>query len=487
MIRYDFPLKPLAPSNLDQRRWEHTSLRRRMLTGAWEEDLEDELARHLSPDRRESWGPSDLSSNPFEQITRQLSVLYMEAPAVSAPGDISPLLGREGYATRAGLWPLMSRVQQMVLGLRECIVRVEVIPHVRGGSSSNPGLYYRMVTPDCVYCEVDSDQPDIPVYYREYRLRIHPETGDQEWICDVLDIRDMSYPEFALYRVNQDGSLGEDVSELYMGHPGHRGEDYPFRNSAGVPFLPLSVYHAQKTGELWNFLDGLSQVTGSLNSAVLYSMFLHCVRDNAWSQKYILGASVAGLSQMDQGLTSRRAAIATDPSSILVLQADPDTTGQPLVGTFTPPISPDDLLESIAKYEMRVAISSGISPESLTRQNADPRSGYALSIDRAGQRESQRRFAPVFRVSDEDLLEKSAALCNRYLGTSLPETGYRVSYHSLDLSPEELRAQREDIIAKLGAGLISPIDAIRMLNPDLDETGAIDLLQKIRRERAEYL
>jgi hypothetical protein len=95
-----------------------------MLTGEWEQDLEDELARHLSPDRREAWGPADLSSNAFEQITRQLSVLYTESPTVTAPGDISALLGREGYATKAGLWPMMQRTQQFVLGMRESIMRV---------------------------------------------------------------------------------------------------------------------------------------------------------------------------------------------------------------------------------------------------------------------------------------------------------------------------------------------------------------------------
>ncbi len=201
----------------------------------------------------------------------------------------------------------------------------------------------------------------------------------------------------------------------------------------------------------------------------------------------MLGASVAGLNAMDQDSTSRRAAIATDPSSILMLQTDPDMTGQPMVGTFQPPVTPADLIEPIAKYDLRVAVSSGISPESVTRQNADPRSGYALSIDRAGQREAQRKYAPVFRLGDEDLLAKSAALCNRFLGTSLPESGYRISYQSLALGPEELKAQREDILEKLQAGLISPIDAIQALNPDVDQVGAVELLQKIRRERAEFL
>jgi hypothetical protein len=60
-------------------------------------------------------------------------------------------------------------------------------------------------------------------------------------------------------------------------------------------------------------------------------------------------------------------------------------------------------------------------------------------------------------------------------------------YQSVGMSPDELKAQREDIIEKLKAGLISPIMAVQELNPDLDMQGAADLLRQIRRERAEFL
>ena len=121
------PIKPLAENTEEQARWEHTGLRRRMILGLWEEDLEDELARHLPADRREAWGPADLSSNPFEQITRQLSVLYHENPSVTnLNGNIEELVSREGLVTKAGLWQLQQRTQQMVLGLRESIIRIDV-------------------------------------------------------------------------------------------------------------------------------------------------------------------------------------------------------------------------------------------------------------------------------------------------------------------------------------------------------------------------
>ena len=481
------PMKPLAMSQGEQDRWDHTSLRRRMILGAWEQDLEDELSRHLPPDRREAWGPSDMSSNPFEQITRQLAVLYHEVPAVTnLNGDIDALVGREGLVTKAGLWQLMQRAQQMVIGLRESFIRIDVNPHTDDSPARSPGIQYRLVTPDLVYCEAHPDQPDVPVYYQEYRLRKN-EKGDLVWCVDIIDIRDMNNPSFAIFEVNRDGTIGQDVSEMFMGHPMMMGEQYPYRDQTGKPFLPVVLYHAEKTGYLWDTYCGSQQVYGSLTSAVLYSMWTHLVKSASWSQKYIAGLTVAGLSQIDQNEIARRSSISTDPSSILVFTQDPDATGQALVGSFGIATDPSDLLDAVTKYEMRVALSAGLSPSDISRQSGDARSGYALAVSKSGQREAQKKFAPVFRMGDEELLAKTAMLSNRYLGTSLAEDGYRVSYHSMPLTPEEMRAQREDIIAKLNAGLISPVTAVMMMYDDMDAKEAREYLLQIRRERAEFL
>ena len=59
------------------------------------------------------------------------------------------------------------------------------------------------------------DQPDIPVYYQEARLREHE--GKPVWVADVLDIRDPQMPIFGMYLIKKDGSLGEDVSGRVYG------------------------------------------------------------------------------------------------------------------------------------------------------------------------------------------------------------------------------------------------------------------------------
>lgn len=486
MYDKNIPNRPIAPDNATQARWDHTALRRRLIQGTWEEDLEDELYRHLPADRREAWGVADMSSNALEQVSRQLAMLYHESPSVTHQEDISALIGRDGYVTKSGYWSLMQRVQQYTIAMRECLVRIDVVPHVQGATSRSPGILYRVVTPDYVYAEASPDAPDQILYYQEYRLRYSEKKKAYEWVADCIDIRDENNPKFGMYKINNDGSLGEDVSEDYMGHPTHEGESYPYRTKDGVPFIPVQVYHAQKTGQLWNSFDGSSLCFGTLTSAVLFSFYLHLVRDACWAQKYVAGLQLAGQSVVDQDLPARRASITTDPSSILVFTSDPDINTQPLIGSFEPSADPQKLLESVAKYEYRVATSAGVSSEVL-RGSGDPRSGYALSISREGQREAQKRYAPVFRLADETLLAKTACLCNRFLNTSLPEEGYRVQYAQLNLSPEEMKAQREDVIQKMSAGLISPVDAIMILNPGFDEEEAKAELDKIRRERAQYL
>lgn len=483
------PIKPALPTDIDETRSQHTALRRRMIQGNWREDLEKSMLQHFSSARYAAIGVPDLSSNILEQITRQLSTLYNNGVTITHREDgrnITELVGTDGYVTRSGWAILMQRAQQMTLALRDCFVRVDVSPHVDGGDTAHPGIQYRIVTPDYVYCESAEDSPDVPKYYMEQRLRLHPGTGAPVWIADVFDIRDPNDPIFGMYEIESNGKLGADVSEVFMGHPTHRGASYPYIGQDGIPFLPLELYRAEKTGQLWNAFNGSAMLYGALNAATLSSWWLHLYRSSSWPQKYILGASLAGLGTSDQDTVARRQTIETDPASILVFQGDPDHTGQPMVGSFQAGSDPMAMMEALAMYEYRVCTAAGLS-SAVLRQSGDPRSGYSLSISREGQREAQRMYANIFQSYDENLMAKTAKLTNRFLGTSLPESGYRVRYTHLPKSSEEQAEDRKNILELLEAGLLSPVEAIMRLHPDLDEEGAKQHLTKIRRERNEFL
>jgi hypothetical protein len=488
MIYDDLTGRPMAPTAEDERRQIHQANRKKLLTGDYEDLLERELYQHLSTDRRSAWGPSDMSSNIAESITREISQLYRETPTISTNQnvDISRLTGRDGILS--GYWPMMIKQQQYVLFMRESISRVDYIPPPPEYPERNGRFSYRIVTPDLVYCEASPNEPDTPNYYSELRLRSYRHPNGQTkaiYTVDIFDIRDLNNPKFSIKRVEPNGEYTDDLTEYYVGKKSLTGDDYYWRFADGMPFIPIELYHAEKNGRLWNSYEKSSLYFGALSAMVLYTFWVHIVRDSAFSIKYCMGANLAGLSSIDTDQPARRQAISTDPSSILVFQTDPDMNSQPLIGEFKPSASPRELMESIKQYEQRAAASFNISA-SMLRSSGDPRSGYALSIDQSGKRESQKSMGPIFSVYDSSFVAKIAALSNRLIGTTLPEEGYRIVYAPIPKSAQELEATRRDILEKMDAGLLSPVDAIMKLNPDLDPLQARAELDRIRREKIEF-
>lgn len=492
MINYKIPKLPPMPTVEDENRIRETSRRRRMLEGTWEEDLLDVMSDHLNSARMESWGPPDLSSNLLSNITRELSKLYHETPTVTCgEEDISILTGRGGLLQP--LWALMQRGQQTILALREAFVRIDYIPE--GEISEKATLQYRLVTPDFVYAVSHPSAPDIPVYYQEYRLRVFKQKNiisgeDKEpeliWTVDIFDLQNKNKPVFKICKVEKDGSIGVDLTKHFLGVATMKGDKYPYRYKSGYPFIPVTLYHAEKTGKLFNAYDKRQLTVGALNTALLYSFWLHICKSCSYEQRYVAGLSLQGLNSFNEDTPARRQEIATDPSSILVFMQDPDAmSGQPLIGSFSPSINPQDFMTAVHSYERRVAASFSISA-SLLRESGDPRSGYSLSISRDGQRQAQRNQAPIFRLYDSQNVSKVAAMCNRFLGTNLPEEGYRIQYAPIPMSAMESKEQRENILSLMKAGLMSPVQAYQILNPDTDELQAEIELEKIRVEKQKY-
>ena len=468
----NIPPQPPAETVADQERIEHTALRKRLLSGYWEDDLIRQMEMHLPTERREAWGPPDLSSNPFKSVVHQLSVLYSQAPTIwHENADAAAIITSK--TNDAGFFALMQRGQQLAVGLREVLVRID---------AGDDGLVYRLVTPDMVSAEADADRRDEPVIIKEFRLR--QTSQGAAWFVDVLDIRDPDNPKYEIRKIAENGEIGDDYTQEITGRI-LSGSQYPFRYQDGRPFLPYQLYHAEKTGHLWDAYHGSEQIWGTLQSGLNYSFFAHCVQSAAWPQRYISGCIPAGLDIHDPGTAARRASVVTDPASILVFASDDSSAGQAVIGQWAA-YDVEKLLQAISQYEARVATFGGISPAEIMRgPRSDPRSGYAISITRAGQREAARKYQITFKPADQELLGKSAALCNLYYGDNLPESGYRVRYHALPLSGEEKKSQLDSITRRIEAGLLSPVDALIELY-DYDRDEAVIRLDIIRRERAQF-
>lgn len=459
------PSPPIPKNEIDAERWEHTRLRRRMLYGSWSGDLNDRLRKQIGNVRKEAWGSPDLSSNVFRSVVSQLAVQYDRWPTIGHDDGATELTAA---IEKSGLWPLMSRVQRDCLGLREMFVRVSI--------SSDGDLTYRPVFPDLVVAHSHPDRPSIPVSMREARLREDPETGSSAWSWDIIDISDPAHPIFKIVSLE-----GADLTERFTGSADLSGENFPYRKSDLTPFIPYAVYHASESAALWDSFEASELVEGSLTCAVLWSFYAHAVRSASWPQRYAVGVEIPNLDMVDDGGSSTgRAAVVTDPATVLMLKTAEDGTGQAMIGQWASGADPEVLQRSIVAYERRVCAYAGLSGSDILRQSGDPRSGYAISVSRSAQREAQRRWEPMFRAGDVRLLSISAAMLNRAHGADLPETGYRIGYEGVPLSTEEIKGQREHIVSMLELGLMDLADAYQALHVGTTRPDAIKALSEIQ-------
>ena len=138
--------------------------------------------------------------------------------------------------------------------------------------------------------------------------------------------------------------------------------------------------------------------------------------------------------------------------------------GTPVVGQWGAGVSVQELSDAVRSYERRVATFAKISASDIQRMSGDPRSGYALMISNEAKREASREYEPVFQLSDRHLLAMVAKMVNRQAGTTLPESGYDLTYQALPLSAEERKALREELDWLLDRGAITEDEAQERLH-----------------------
>lgn len=457
------PHAPPPPVGPEAERMSHSRLRRRILYGEWERDLLRRIEAQIGAVRREAWGKPDLSANVLRSISAQHATLYDQPVTVTNPiaNKATADAAFAALLDEASLWPLMQRVQRDTIGLREMIVRVDV--------SDKGALRFRVAYPDLVTLEKHPDDPMRPAVFRELRPRYIG--GRLHWLWDVLELRDDGTGSYRVFGSKQgQPDMQADLSDKVLGGA-KVGDSYPYRYGAGEaqagePFLPIGLYHAQTTGQLWDPFEWLEVVEATLQVGVYWSFWGHVVKDASWPQRYAAGVTIKGASVEGDHEHTRRNAITTDPSTVVMLRGDPDAPGTAQVGQWSPGGDPDKLAEAIAAYERRVIAYVGMAPSDIHRQSGDPRSGYALAITRDAQRQAQRRLTPTFERTDRDLLHKAAALWNRWAEGDgelplLPESGWRPRYQPIPLSPEERRAALDEVKALLDLGFIDRAEALR--------------------------
>lgn len=496
---------PLPSGTSEIHRIQSTRARRAMLEGTWSRLLAERTAQVLGATRAAMQSDPSLSLNPFKSVCRALSVLYDGAPTIQHPvATAEDLRNLTRKIAAAGLWPMMQRVQQYTLGLREMMVHAAVDP-------ASGALRFRAVYPDLVYARASEDRPDEPVRIEELRARSaaylrekgvitkpNAVNGEDVWTVDVYDISGpVPFHAVHLLGGSATGSgwaLGADITAQIYGGP-LAGDAYPWRatptraatdadpEAKGAPVLPYVLYHAAPNGDrIWDPYEWIEIVDGTLTAGVLNGFLLHTFADASWPQKVLIGGAPAGAAvTMDDGTEgSRRAYVPSDPTSILVVEPLPGFTGQPTATQWQPGGDIATQEQVLGNMISALMESAGISPSDVQRLSGNARSGAAIALTNEGKRELQRRYQAVFEASDQRLVRLCAILLNRYSDAleiaaeedgapiptryRFPEGGYSLTYPRIPRSPDELKAHREHVFAMLDRGMMTDAEAFAALH-----------------------
>jgi len=453
------PLPPVDDASEDAARRDAVRRAERLMRGRWLPDLELHMAQHFDPVRERIVGKPDTGTNAMRSIVRQLSAMYDRGVVLRHDSEQAESMGTMLMAD-AGWASIGTQVQRMTLAAREWLVRP---------SLSERGLLLRQVSPAMVVAEASPDDPDQPWRLTEARVRTGPDGPD--WYWDVLDVSDPAAPTYRVL-LAKDRS---DASDLFIGGP-REGGAYPFRDDAGAPVLPYALYHAERTGDLWSWADGLEAIESTLTIAVLWSWWLHSVRDSAWAQRYTVDAALRSAAPSGSGLNTS-ASVTTDPSSVMQFRTDGESPG---VGQWNPPVDPLTLGTALSEYEQRILAQYDISPAAA--QRAEGSSGYAIALRHDAIRQAQRRMEPQFRRADEQLLRAVGAV-TRGTPLAIPSDGWSLTYPGPERTAGELEASVERWQRLIDAGLASPVDAYQDMHPGITREQALEDLRRVSDER----
>ncbi len=419
-----------------------------------------------------------MARNPFRRLCEQLAANYLEGVRVEhrtqagLAGFLGALDGAPGLLERLGVWSFMVDVQQRIVGLREMLVKVEQ-------DRATGELYLRDVRPDCVQLEARPDRPELPTVYRELRWRVLAD-GRGVWAWDVYDVTD---PRFPAYRVVEAGLAGHDGPTLAA----LEGSAYPYRytqgDRAGLPFLPAVLYHARRTGRLWDPYREVEAVEATMDVAAAYTFLQHGLFRASYPIRWVHGAMLAGAAVEGDG-SEARMAIPTDPTSLALLVKDP-TADTVQTGQWGPGVDPVQLQMAVEKLEAALSSFDGLDVGPVLRGSSNPMSAEALTISRQTKREAQQRYGRVLEPSDVALVELIAVMSNLTgAAPPVPEQGYTVEHRLLPLSPAERRERREHNTYRLKEGLMSRVDAYIDEHPGTSREEAEVALVRVAEEQA---
>ena len=475
-----------APVGEDRDRMAEQAFRRRVLMGKWDSDLLHTIRRAVGTERADAWRLPDTSSNPARQYCHAVSELYTKDPTVSHATDPAAASLVESVLADAGWTSRMQALQPLTVGVREGILRVDLV---------GERVVLREVDPSLVIAKSKTGDRGQPRKVTEYRQRLDPrDNGRVSWVREVWCLETAT--------VTLLDEQGEDVTALHYGDTAY---PYVYLDNAGEvrPVMPYVFYHAADRGVLFDPFEMSEIFVGTLFSGVYWSFYSHRLRTASWPQRYVAGLQPSGIepstSHVDGFGEGRRDIVVADPAVVLSLEPVEDLAGQPMIGAFPDGAPLSDYVDAVTTYDRHVISTAGLDASEIQRMDGDPRSGYALSLSQHGKRQAKMRFERSFSRSDALLCQTVARMLRGGVATgrivaradqfrSLPTAGYSVGYTSLGLTPDERRAIADETRTLVGAGVLTVDEARRKMAAAgyFDDIGGLEPLAQTEQKRNSY-
>jgi len=482
---------PLPGSAEDEACREDQRFRRRIMEGRWETDLLDKIRSFWDPAVAPLIVPAmDMSKNLGGRVSTEVAVLYEEQPRVANETNDAAVEDMSAAVAESGLWQLQQGTNRLAYGIREMYVRTDAVQP----NGKPTKLAHRLIPPDMVQAYASPDTPDEPNLLFESRPRVVG--GKSWWTWDVVDLRDPAAPRYMVLKADYKSDdpdetieMATDITDEVLGAEteldGARPEGNWLWWAGDEPLWPYPLYHAQRTGKLYDPRRNMEMFYSTVMIGAYYSFLGMGFRDGSYPIRTIYG-SVAGVGTRGDGSETRRQATIA-PGVVLELMSPDGGTTPPSIDQWGPAIDPERMQMAIEAYEKRAMIDAGLSPSDVDKSGG-PESGYSKTVSRESVRRVARAMEVPFRRADEHTLRLSAGLLNRWGGASLPTAGWRVQYRGMEKSPEERRADREQWQADYDLGLVSLVDLAMLRFPHLrDREEAKRMLAEREMERRTFV
>jgi len=469
---------PLAPeSRPDDRLAMQEATRRLAFTdGRWSKLGKDHLTLQLREKRSMLVGAPNISENAVKQFSTEIAVVYDETPGLSHE-DAEGLERLETQLANCGRWEIAQQMQRDLEVVNQALLYF---------SWSDSGAEGRL---DCCAARMDrvffdpmpgdSRRPGRVYWSRQRHVLKKNGKTSVEWVWDVWDVRpnpskgnpaapplEDGEPERPYFRI-LDAKLENDLTQQFVKPEQWRGAAFPWRREDSTPVLPFVLYHKQipADGALRDPWSGAEVIYGTLQGCVDWTNLDHATMRASWDVRGIIGGRLQGTSPATSVKGSEPSPVLTipdDPTGIKYVRHD----GEGAASTFQwgSPVDIEAHERVFHRKSARLAIHYGLSPADVSIETSGPMSGAAFYVSREGKRKASARRVPSLRRGDvESFVVVSAILRDK--GVSVPESGYRIEYGTIELSTKERREITEGGLLEVEAGISTRLELRQRLNP----------------------